>query len=301
VAGTGPDKFVFTNTGSLSGSLDGGPGENTLDFSEVAAGRNWSILGADTGTVTGIAGGFRSFGILRGGAGDDRFDLAAEARISGLIAAALGNDTINYAATGDVVWRLIGRSAGYVEGALRFTGVENLTSGVGNDWFQVADGAGIDGILDGGLGDDAVDYAAWKSRNAVTVNMKTHAATGMGEYRSVELFVGGEGIDSLIGPYNDQRWDITGANTGEAQGQLQFLGFESLFGGEGQDQFVFAARAVMTGSISGGGGDDVVDSSAGDTSIRWEFRSASGGLVRTLSGAFALAGIESLIGGAAND
>jgi hypothetical protein len=301
VAGTGPDKLVFAATGSLSGSLDGGPGENTLDFSGVAAGRNWSILGADAGAVTGIAGGFRSFGILLAGPGDDRFDLAAAGRVSGQIAAGLGNDALDYAAAGDVVWRLIARSAGYVEGAFRFTGVENLTSSAGDDWFQVSDGAGIDGILDGGLGDDAVDYAAWKTGNPVTVNTKTHAAPGMGEYRSVELFVGGKGTDSLIGPDADQRWDITGANTGEVQGQLRFIGFENLVGGEGSDRFVFAARAVLTGSISGGGGDDVIDYSAGDTSIRWEFRSASGGLVRTLAGAFALVGIESLIGGAAND
>ncbi len=67
------------------------------------------------------------------------------------------------------------------------------------------------------------------------------------------LFVGGDGVDSLIGPQSDSDWKITGDNTGTLNGRVQFVGVENLVGAvDNKDEFRFSVSGKLSGKIDGG-------------------------------------------------
>ena len=88
-------------------------------------------------------------------------------------------------------------NAGTLGETIAFTSLENIVGGTGIDVFTFADGASITGVLDGGLGSNALDYSAYQS--PVVINLATQMATGTGGARNVSGVVGGAGSDTLIG------------------------------------------------------------------------------------------------------
>src|SRR5207244_3042933 len=64
VGGSNADRFQLAG-GTLSGSVTGGGGVNTLAAGNVA--NTWTVTNPDAGTVTGVAGGFVTIGNLTGG------------------------------------------------------------------------------------------------------------------------------------------------------------------------------------------------------------------------------------------
>ena len=70
--GAGNDSFLFNNGASLTGSLDGGSGTDTLDFSAYATARSVILTGADatgfSGTQPAISGGITGIDVLVGSA-----------------------------------------------------------------------------------------------------------------------------------------------------------------------------------------------------------------------------------------
>src|SRR5207245_932037 len=108
----------------------------------------------DSGTVTGVAGGFVSIGNLTGGTGNDSFQLAG-GTLSGAVTGGAGIDTL-IADNVANAWTITGPNAGTVTGiAGGFTGIENLTSGNKNDSFTVAGGT-LSGTIVGGGGNDTL-------------------------------------------------------------------------------------------------------------------------------------------------
>ena len=110
--GTSTDAFKFT-TGSVSGTVDGGGGTDTLDYSADGGAAVTVNLATHTATRTG---GF--------------------ANIEKLVGSTSAADTLvgpNAAST----WSITGANAGTV-GAFSFSAVENLTGGSANDTFKFA-------------------------------------------------------------------------------------------------------------------------------------------------------------------
>src|SRR6185503_6956244 len=68
--GAGNDSFVL-NGGTLSGSINGAGGANSLTADNVA--NTWTVTGAGTGTVTGVSGTFSNIQDLTGNANTDAF------------------------------------------------------------------------------------------------------------------------------------------------------------------------------------------------------------------------------------
>ena len=68
--------------------------------------------------------------------------------------------------------------------ALAFTGFENLVgAATADDWFDLRNGAGLSGSLDGGghgPQGDSLDYRDFSSSNSVTVDLTSGAATNIG-------------------------------------------------------------------------------------------------------------------------
>ena len=95
-------------------------------------------------------------------------------------------------------WKITADNVGTLNGSFSFTGVENLTGGTGVDVFQLANGTGVSGRLDGGGGGDWLDYSAYTT--AVTVNLALGTATrAAGGVANIHNVFGGAAGNTLTG------------------------------------------------------------------------------------------------------
>jgi len=156
----------------------------------------------------------------------------------------------------DNTWRLTAANEGTLNSRLSFTGIENLTGGSEQDTFIFDDGAGVDGMINGGLGVNTLDYSAYST--SVTIDLGTGAATGMDTAGFFQQFIGGTAADTLIGASNANTWTITGSDEGTVNAEIDFSGFENLRGPAGnEDTFVLTETGSISGMLEGGeGGDD---------------------------------------------
>jgi hypothetical protein len=88
VGGSGDDSFKFAAKGSLSGSITGGGGSDTLDYSAWTTGVTVNLT---TGTATAVAGGVSGIDNVFGGAGNDSLTGGAA---GGFLVGGSGNDTL---------------------------------------------------------------------------------------------------------------------------------------------------------------------------------------------------------------
>ena len=144
------DAFVFKNNATFTGSIDGGVGTDTLDYSNT--GNTTSITVAITGSNAGSVNGtnFTSLENYKLTQNNDTFQMtSSSALVGGTIDAGGGNDTLDY--TGDtaaVKANLSNNTATNTGGISNF---ENLTGGSGNDILVGNSGVNI---LIGGAGND---------------------------------------------------------------------------------------------------------------------------------------------------
>ena len=117
---------------------------------------------ADTGTVTGVTGGFSAIDNLTGGSGNDSFAIASLATLSGTITGGNGSDTLSQA-DGTNTWSITSTGTGTVtDVSIGFSGIENLTGGGQADTFNVL--VAHTGDLSGGGG----NYVFALNGNALT-------------------------------------------------------------------------------------------------------------------------------------
>jgi hypothetical protein len=213
-------------------------------------------------------------------------------------------------------WLLTGINAGQFNGFLTFSGIEGLLAGLGDDTFKFLPGALISSFINGGGGNNTVDFSA-NGRQAVTVNLAANLATmGSASYGFANFanVIGSTSSgDTLIGPNTTNLWRITGLNTGRVQSSardprlgtviittVQFSGIENLTGGTQTDVFQFSPAGAIAGSINGGGGGDWLDYSACTTAVTVNL--ATGAATRVANGAAgAVTQIQNVIGSAGND
>lgn len=142
IGGTGTDDFVFTGNGSISGTVNGGnddasleiPASNSLDFRSFAASVTIDLgeRNASDSVGAGVIGNFTAIDSISGSAYEDTL---------------LGPDETT------VEWTIDGVNAGDV-GGIGFASFENLI-GVGDsasDAFTFEEGGSIGGTVDGGSG-----------------------------------------------------------------------------------------------------------------------------------------------------
>jgi len=141
--GTGNSTFKFAAGASMTGTITGGGGTNTLDYSAYGSPVTVNL---QTTTTTGIG----TWANIQSIKGTDTTDT--------LIAT---DGTTN-------TWALKGTNAGTVDG-VSFIGFANLTGGSGADVFQFAAGAKVTGVVNGQGGSNTLDYSAFTG--GVTVNL----------------------------------------------------------------------------------------------------------------------------------
>ncbi len=233
IGGTGPDQFVFQPGGSVSGNIDGGGGNNTLDYSSLSGPVTVNIL---TDTASGIGGTFSN---ITNFIGD-------------------GNSASTITAPGGT-WIISGPDVESVAG-YSFSSFPNVIAGGGPDDFVFEPGGSVSGNLGGAPGyTNTFDYSERTDR--VNVDLQTDVASDIGgTFSNISNFIGGSNsYNTIFGP--GATWMITGPNAESVAGDT-FSSFGNLVGGTGPDQFVFQPGGSISGNIDGGGGFNTLDYSA---------------------------------------
>ncbi|MFO0819770.1 MAG: hypothetical protein U1A77_17610 [Pirellulales bacterium] len=127
--GTGTDGFTIASGASLSGSINGAGGTNTL--TQADGSNTWTITGSNSGSVTDVTGGFSNIQSLVGGTGTDVFNL--DGAFSGSIDGGSGSsDRFQGLGVDDVTLSALDASgADGTENSLLsgFTNIEQLVAG----------------------------------------------------------------------------------------------------------------------------------------------------------------------------
>lgn len=175
--GAGDDTFAFQPGGNVSGNVDGGLGTNTLDYSALAGPITVNL---QTSKAPGIGGVFADISNFVGSAGSDTL---------------IGPNATTQ-------WNITGANAGSVSGGSvtndAFSSFENLTGGSGDDTFSIYDGGSLSGNLDGGPGNNTLDYSHYTGN--VIVNLALNTATGIGgALTNINGIIGGAGNNMFVG------------------------------------------------------------------------------------------------------
>jgi hypothetical protein len=261
--GSGNDTFVFSDTATLSGTLIGGGGSNTLDLSAYTTGLAVYVTGADAGTIPGVLGAFFNVGNVTGGGGNNTFIFSDATTLSGMLdGGSGGSNTLDSSAysTGES-FTVNGANAGFGTPVAAFANIQNLVgAGAGGNYFSFADGASLSGTLDGGSGgNNTLDSSA---------------------YTTSESFV------------------IYGANAGLGTPVGAFANIQTLIGGGGGgNSFAFSDGGSLDGSLNGGSGaGNTLDYSAGWTgNVLVDLQTGAASGVAGL-GAGAVTGIQNVVG-----
>ena len=243
----GNDLFVFPAGSFFAGTLDGGAGSDTANFSAQTG-----VLTVVISALSGLTDGFN--GTINGLTFTNLESLTASNQTGDSLAG------MNATAT----WN-IGAST-YTSGGRSFTyaSIESLIGGSGTDTFTFANGVTFDGTINGGSGSDTLNYAAYTTARNVVLNALgsldgfggTEASIS-GGFTNINVFTAStSGSDSLTGRDVVTTWAIDGSNVYvNGSNQLTFSSVEILVGGSAADTFnISGTRAYM---LRGGAGDDI--------------------------------------------
>jgi hypothetical protein len=267
--GAGNDVFQIGPKGIVAGSIDGSGGSNSLDYSNDLSN---VLVNLQSKTATRIAGTFTNMTSLIG------------SKSTNTLVGTNSNST----------WKITGASSGTLNSTFLFRGVQNLTGSSGNDTFQFVPGGFVSGLIDGGGGNDSLDYSALS--NSILINLQTKAATAAGAgITNIRSLLGSSNSASvLVAPNTNNMWQLTGTNAGSVNG-IGFSSFSNLIGGNGNDLFQFGPSGIISGVIDGTAGSDTITAA----SIPNTWRITSGNAGRLNGQAFQR--IANLQGGTAED
>jgi hypothetical protein len=250
--GTGNDSFVIQDAGSLTGSVVGGlhGTADTLDLSNKVGAVSINLQGS---TATGLGGTFSGIEAFTGNDGTT------------------GTNTTLTGANGANVWNVTGTNAGTLSGTLSFSGIGNLTGGTGDDSFVIQGAGSLTGSIAGGL-QGTVDTLDLSNKvGAVSINLQSSTATGLGgTFSGIEALVGNDGTTgtntTLTGPDSANIWNLAGTNAGIVNGAVGFSGVGNLAGGTDSDDFLFA-NASVTGTVNGAAGTNTLSINSGNATV----------------------------------
>lgn len=241
------DTFQFLPGGQFL-SVGGGGGSDSISGPNLPS--IWQVVALGQGSSS-FVGAFSSIETIEGGS---------------------AADTLQGPAT-PATWQITQSSGGTLVGHIDFTGFERLDGGAfsdsfelapgvvanmslygqaGNDQLQLTSNSALTGRFDGGSDTDTLDYLLFGA--AITVNLQSLLASGVGDFVDVESFVGTGLGDTLVGMDVPNVWSIIG--TQGTVGGVAFDGFGILEGGSGTDQF--NVTSTVTGlTLRGKDGDDL--------------------------------------------
>lgn len=304
VGGTGNDLFEFTPAGQLTGGLDGSEGSDTVDLSAESDALAWRVTGAGAGEVdrpTGGTLGFAGVESIVSGGGDDEVAFQAGGTLDGSVDGGDGTDRLDVGGWSmDVDWSIDQVGGGSLSAGMAFAGIENVAGAQGEDRFAIQPGGSLAGQVDGGPGQDLLDYSDLDA--GVTVDLPAGSADGTGGFSAIEGAIGSSGTDTLIGPEAGAVWSLEADGTGQLSNGIDFsfAEIEQLVGGTGADQLSVADGAPLA-SFDGVGGDDTADWSAWPGELVWSIDSPFEARVMAGGSETQLSNMRSLLSGAGDD
>ncbi|MEQ1809062.1 MAG: peroxidase family protein [Terricaulis sp.] len=246
--------------GAGADALNGGAGNDNL-FGDAGG----DTLNGDAGNDT-LTGG-NGDDAVNGGAGDDTIQYALGE----------GSDTVN---GGDGIDKLmiVGSTTDDTL-SVRYNGTRIITVAGGNVQNVEAINANLGG------GSDTLSYATTAAAVAVSINLTTGVASGMGTLTSIENATGGAGGDSIIG-------------SGGANVLTGLQGVDNI-DGAGGDDIIMATAGDGNDAYNGGVGIDFYNLS--NTTAAATVNLANGTSTSTQTGSDTLSSIEGVLGSFGND
>ncbi len=281
--GDGADTFNIQSNVTVTGTLDGGAGDDTFKFSTVIAIDKVTFVGGADNDTLDFSSGITPVALK----------LTAVTTVETVIGTG-SSDTLVGTSGKDSFTISVANNRG-TAGSLNFQSFENLDGGADDDTFSFSDGFGVTGIITGGGGIDTLNYSAYTS--GVTVNLSSGSSTNVtGGVVGIENVTGGVSNDKLTGSALANVLVGGDGNDTLADG----AGDDSLDGGIGDDTYVLTPGSADV--VTDASGTDGLDfsSSAGPISINLDFNGAQqvlGSHTLNLSGST----FESFVGSAAND
>jgi Ca2+-binding RTX toxin-like protein len=210
-AGAANDSFqVGGATHALSGlqgalTLNGGPGTNTVTFTDTAqSGKESYSLSTTALTGGGMAGvTFTGLQGLTFNAGTGAVSLAVTAVSPSLpvtYAGGGGSDTLQ-GPDGANTWQITAANAGTLDQIVSFSAVQNLAGGAGGDTFKFQTGGSLAGTLNGGGGTNTLDYSGYAGN--ILVDLPLALATAVaGGISNIQNVTGSQGDGLIVGDAN---------------------------------------------------------------------------------------------------
>ena len=229
--GAGDDTFSFDDNATLTGTIDGQSGNNTLDYSDYTTSRN--IYLTDLGSAAGFNGSEESI-------------TGTFINISGMIGG-IETDVLS-GINRPGVWTISSTGGTYVSmgRSLTFSGVESFSGSGFDDRFIIKNDANLTGSIDGRSGNDTIDFSD-ASASIIATLMNGYMNVFKGGVTSIENIIGGSGNDNLTG---DERNNILDGGSGN----------DFLAGLDGNDSLI---SGTGNNVLDGGNGDDLFWSGIG--------------------------------------
>lgn len=287
--GNGSDLFEVTAGGSVSGSIYGGGGVDTLAIIDTTVTNNWQL--GET-NVVGLVADFREIETLIGNDNNDTFTFNGPTAVTSIDGEAGDNA---------VIWQMadvaINLGTSQINELINFAGInsfdavsafENTLIGAdeSNAWT-------LNGAASGAVTNTQGEFA-FNGFQSLVGGAMADAFTLTAEATGFVSINGEAGADSLTAVDQLNQW-ILDAEGGELNG-LRFANIEALTGGALQDNFVLADAASQAQIIDGGAGANRL--TAYDQVNVWN---VSGDNAGDVTGLASFSNIQTLIGGAQAD
>jgi len=246
--GTESDNFLLTSSGEVTGSIQGGAGDDTLTANNIA--NVWSITGIDVGNMTSVTS-FSQLENLVGGNDTDSFEFSDGSVFSGTINGSDNIDTLDFSA-----------ETSTFTVSLNDSNIDNIEIYIGNDSTSTlqADDIANDWVVSA-ENDGTVAGISFFNFSSLSGGSDTDTFTLNGGTIG-DSIVGGDGIDSLTADDVANVWNVTGDDSGSVTGVSGYSQIENLIGNVNTDEFVFTDAGVVSGTLDGKDSIDTVDLSA---------------------------------------
>jgi hypothetical protein len=262
--GADNDTFNLTGGATVTGTIDGEAGQNTLTGPNAA--NTWNINAPNAGTLNGSA--FTGVESLVGGNGADDFNFSATGSLSGTVNGGAGANDLDF--SGLATARSISLTA--IGTTVGFRGTEATITG------------GFDNItrIEGTAQTDSL------SNNLSPAATATWAIDGTNQFLAATQTLNFGAIENLNGGSLADTFTVTAAHTGNLTGNAGNDIFNvtgatvtgNLAGNADNDTFNFSGIADVTGTIDGGaGGLDTMTLAGVATTVTHRFDNANDGQV----------------------
>jgi RTX calcium-binding nonapeptide repeat (4 copies) len=271
--GTLVDSFVIADSGSLTGTINGGTGVDVLNLTAKSTALDFRLATAPS--IPGVLGAYVGLEQVQsnsvGGSKVTGSNAATAWSISNTGQIAVGG--VTYFGVGSIVagtaadtltgpalaanWTVSGTNTGTLVSSvstINFSGVENLTGGTLVDSFVIADSGSLTGTINGGTGVDVLNLTAKSSALDYRLATAPSIPGVLGGYVGVEQVQSNSvGGGKVTGSNAVTAWSIS--NAGQiVVGGVTYFGVDSIVAGTAADTLTgpaMAANWTVSGTNTG--------------------------------------------------